>query len=315
MTTGARGIRDEETHWIDAGDGARLHVRAVGPPDAPTVVLAHGWACRIEYWRPQIDELARDHRVIAFDQRGHGLSTTGSRDIDAEVLADDLARVVDVAADAHSVVVGHSMGGIAVQAWWGRHPEQAARNSGGAVLANTTWGGLARGTRVFPLLNGRVPGPQWLGRLVLGAAVPMPDGPLLRAAVRNRTMNPRHATRAQARFVSDVVRACDPGVRARTALALADLDLGPAAARAITVPTTVIVGRADRLTPAWMGRRIATELERTGGLHRLVELDTGHSANVEMPDVFTAEIRRVVRVAQGSGPGAVASQGVPIRRV
>ncbi len=302
MTIDTDETRDRAVRWIDTEDGARLHVCEFGPREAPTVVLAHGWACRIEYWRPQIEDLARDHRVIAYDQRGHGRSTTGTRQVDADVLADDLAAVVEAAGDSHAVVVGHSMGGIAVQAWWSRHPVQAARVSGGALLANTTWGDIARGTRVLPLLNGRVPAPQWLGRLVLGAALPLPGGPLLRVAVRHRTMNPRHATRAQARFVADVVRACDPEVRARTALALADVDLGPEAARAITVPTTVIIGRADRLTPASMGRDIAGELERTGRLSRLVELDTGHSANVEMPHAFTAEIRRLVRVAEASGP-------------
>ena len=115
--------------------------------------------------------------MIAYDQRGHGRSTTGTRQVDADVLADDLAAVVEAAGDSHAVVVGHSMGGIAVQAWWSRHPVQAARVSGGALLANTTWGDIARGTRVLPLLNGRVPAPQWLGRLVLGADGPLPCTP------------------------------------------------------------------------------------------------------------------------------------------
>lgn len=275
-------------------DGARLRVRRVGAPDRPTIVLAHGWACRLEYWQPQIDLLADRFHVIAYDQRGHGESSPGRRSIDADVLADDLAHVIDQCVRSRrAVVVGHSMGGIAIQAWWQRHPDRARATSSAAVLANTTWGGLVRGTRVLPLLNGLVPAPERLGRFVFGLPIRLPDTVLTREAVRLRVMNPRSATREQAAFVTRIVATCDPKIRARTALSLADIALGPDAARAIDVPTSVIVGRVDRITPSWMGRGIAAEVDRRGHLDRLVEFDTGHASTVETPEGVAAEIARM----------------------
>lgn len=283
-----------EDEWIHTDDGARLRVRRFGASGRPTIVLSHGWACRLEYWQPQIEELAKRFHVIAYDQRGHGRSSTGQRQMHSDVLADDMAHVFDQAVRSTSaVLVGHSMGGVTAQAWWQRHPEQAAATTSAAVLANTTWGGLPRGTRIVPLLNGRIPAPDALGRRLLGLPVKLPASRVTQEAVRWRVMNPRRATREQAAFVTRIVETCDPRVRAGTALALMDVALGPDAAASIAVPTSVIVGRADKVTPPWMGRSIASELERTGHLGRLIELDTGHTSNIEAAGEVSAEIARL----------------------
>lgn len=55
-----------------SADGSRIHVEVYGPDDAPAVVLAHGWTCNTHFWAAQIRDLAVDHRVVAYDQRGHG---------------------------------------------------------------------------------------------------------------------------------------------------------------------------------------------------------------------------------------------------
>ena len=54
-------------------------IRAVVAGEGPTVVLAHGYGVPLAEWNIVWEELLdRGHRVIAFDQRGHGRSTIGS---------------------------------------------------------------------------------------------------------------------------------------------------------------------------------------------------------------------------------------------
>src|SRR4051794_31663848 len=43
---------------VRGSDGTRLHVDVLGPEDAPTVVLVHGWTCCREFWAPQLNTLA-----------------------------------------------------------------------------------------------------------------------------------------------------------------------------------------------------------------------------------------------------------------
>ncbi|MBD0860378.1 alpha/beta hydrolase [Gordonia sp. zg691] len=289
----------ERTSWAVTADGARLRVQHHGPAGAPVLVLVHGWSCCIEYWNPQINALSERYHVIAYDQRGHGDSTWGKRKFDADVLADDLQTVVSqtVPQTSKAVFVGHSMGGITLQSWAHRHREQAESRAAAMVLANTTWGGIAAESRVIPLLNDPVKAPLWIAQLVLSMPIPLPGDRFTRSVLRHRVLNGRSATIDHAAFVLAMTRSCAPSSRAKAAVALLQLALGPAGADAITVPTTVIGGRHDLLLPHAMTQRIAHALSIRGYLDRLVVLDTGHASNIEAAEDFTAEVHRVMHDA------------------
>ena len=59
---------------VRSADGTRIHTEVFGPEDGYPVVLAHGITCAIRVWANQITDLSADHRVIAYDARGHGAS-------------------------------------------------------------------------------------------------------------------------------------------------------------------------------------------------------------------------------------------------
>ena len=78
----------------------------------PTVLLLHGWTCDGADWSWLAADLAIDHRVVIVDMRGHGRSTQTVDPYGAQVLAEDIARVLRNLAIDRAVVVGHSMGAI-----------------------------------------------------------------------------------------------------------------------------------------------------------------------------------------------------------
>ena len=85
------------------------------------VVLIHGWPLCKESWEPQLAELPKYARVIAYDRRGFGKSSKPWDGYDSNTLADDLKAVLDQL-DLHDVtLVGFSMGGCELARYMSRH--------------------------------------------------------------------------------------------------------------------------------------------------------------------------------------------------
>lgn len=291
---------------VTSADGSRLYAQTHGPTDAPAVVLVHGWTCSTAMWAPIIRELATDHHVIAYDLRGHGrspagpngrLATHGPGRPSIDLLVRDLTAVLDQALPSgrRAVVVGHSMGAMAVLAAAGDavFTERAAA----VVLCSTGTSRLVAEVRVLPLPAGRLR--TRVHRAVLGS--PAPLGPVtavgsrvLKYATMGRAASPEAVT-ACAR----IVHACPRRVRAAWAQVLETLDIDPQAAR-LTVPTSVVVGTEDRLTPRQHARDIAARLPHCA---RLTEVPgVGHMTPFEVPDLVVAHIRaRVADQLGGAG--------------
>ena len=65
-----QGDEGVEHRWVDVAGGLRVHVAEAG--EGPPLLLLHGWPQHWWMWREVIPALARSHRVICADLRGHG---------------------------------------------------------------------------------------------------------------------------------------------------------------------------------------------------------------------------------------------------
>ncbi|MFH9859806.1 alpha/beta fold hydrolase [Streptomyces sp. NPDC017202] len=281
-----------------SADGTELHVEVHGPDSAPAVVLAHGWTCSTAFWAAQIRALSADHRVIAYDQRGHGRSPA-SPVCSVDMLADDLEAVLGatLAPGEKAVVAGHSMGGMTVMAASAR---PAFREHAAAVLLCSTGSSrLVAESTVVPMRPGRLR--TWLTGHVLGSRAPLgPVTPVARRILRYATMgagSAPHMVEACAR----IVHACPRRVRHAWSNVLDLLDLDHAV-RELRVPTAVIVGSADRMTPPVHARRLAEALPVCAGLTVLPGL--GHMTPVEAPELVTGAIRDLVTTHTATKEGA-----------
>ncbi|MDO0933850.1 alpha/beta hydrolase [Streptomyces sp. DG2A-72] len=271
-----------------SADGARLHVEVHGPENAPAVVLAHGWTCSTAFWAAQIRELAVDHRVIAYDQRGHGRSPA-SRACSTDALADDLEAVLKaaLAPGEKAVLAGHSMGGMTVMA---ASTRAGFRQHAAAVLLCSTGASrLVAESTVVPMRAGRLR--TALTRRILGSRAPLgPVTPLARRILKYGTMGPGsapHMVEACAR----IVHACPRKVRYAWSQVLNLLDVAHGV-RELTVPTAVVVGTADRLTPVVHARSLVAALPNCVGITELPGL--GHMTPIEAPELVTGKIRELV---------------------
>lgn len=274
-----------EPVWVDADDGARIGAVVVPPEpgtgsDRPTVVLAHGFTGNRNNWTAVAMLLAaKGRRVIAYDQRGHGSSTVGSAGFALPVLGSDLAAVIAALAPEGAVLVGHSMGGVGIQALLAHHPDRLGSVRGVvlvATLARTLEGRLTR-------LMARI-GTRSVARTV------MADRRWGRVLCRGAF--------GRVAFASglDIVRAgwvdSPDETRAGFAAALGEFDLSADLERLqlpVGVSVTVLCGDHDQVTPLEENRRLAGLL----GADLQVLPGIGHEIPLEVPVRLVEVIDRV----------------------
>jgi pimeloyl-ACP methyl ester carboxylesterase len=105
-----------KTHTVAGGGGLQLHVIEAGNPDGPAILFIHGFSQSSLAWSRQLDsELARDHRLVAMDLRGHGRSDK-PRDAygDSRLWADDVRAVIDALNLERPVLCGWSYGALVI---------------------------------------------------------------------------------------------------------------------------------------------------------------------------------------------------------
>ncbi|MCA1846470.1 MAG: alpha/beta hydrolase, partial [Actinobacteria bacterium] len=248
-----------ETFKVERPDGAVLDGVVVG--SGPTVVLSHCWTGSRAAWEPVAARLvAAGRRVVLYDQRGHGASTMGPGTPTVDQLGEDLAAVLEAVDARDAVVAGHSMGGMAIQALAIARPDVVAERVRALVLAGTAGFGVAAGP-----LSGTarfVTGNRAIERLMAGRL-----GPAL-----SRGTVGRHPRQAHLVATRDAFLSLPTDVRLQFLIALQAMDFRAGLA-GVAVPTTVVVGGRDLLTPPRLGRALATAIPGA----RLVEVPgAGH---------------------------------------
>ena len=286
---------------VRAADGTALHAEVFGPRRGYPIVLAHGITCSIRVWHEQINDLARDFRVIAYDHRGHGRSAVpGPKAYSLDHLAADLDAVLDAALrpGERALIAGHSMGGIAINSWSARFRDSVARRADAVALINTTTGDLLKEIRLL-----RVPGVVAPARIAAARNMIRAVGgaPLFRGAQPGSRWFLRmmavgeHADPAICDFLHDLFAATPPAGRGAWARVLVDemgsrhIDLS-----GLTVPTLVIGSSRDRLLPMCQSRKIA---KAAPNLVELVEMAGGHCAMLEHPGEVNRRLRELAGLA------------------
>jgi pimeloyl-ACP methyl ester carboxylesterase len=290
---------------VTSADGTELHAEVFGVADSPTLVLVHGWTESLHYWTYQIRDLADEFRIVAYDARGHARSGRPPGDeYGVARQGEDLEAVLEatVPPGEKAIVAGHSLGGMTI-AGWAEHHDVTARVSGAALLF-TGIDGLIGGQLVVhvPRFAQALSEPM-AARGFLGSRAPLPriSTPISHTLIRYVAFGPA-ATPAKVAFYERMLIDCPPDVRSQTGLAMMHIDLLHVLGD-LTVPTLVMAGELDRLTPPAHARRIAAELPN---LQALIELpDTGHMGPLERPAEVSDALRELAKATQPSAAAAL----------
>ncbi|MEY4751720.1 MAG: 3-oxoadipate enol-lactonase [Pseudomonadota bacterium] len=246
---------------------------APGAEAPTTVVLAHALGLDAMMWDALANQLALDHRVVCYDQRGHGASDCPPGPYSIADLAADAARVIEHAggsATAPVVFIGLSLGGMVGQQLALSRPELLR----GLVLANTSAAYPASARAVW---NERMAAVQ------AGGLEAVADGALQRWFHEGfRAVHAAKVARWRRRIVSQ-----NPEGYLACCAAIRELDLAEQI-RHIRLPSLVIAGELDMSTPPAMGEAIAQQI--AGAQYVLIKR-ASHLSVLEQPLAFSNLVR------------------------
>ena len=235
------------------------------------LVLLHAFPLDRGMWQPQIDALAGQCRILAVDLPGFGQSTVDPN-LTVDSAADGLVELLDKENLPGQVVLGGlSMGGYVAMAFARRHPDRLA----GLILADTRSDaddddGKKNRDRLISLTQEF--GPSKVYEVMLPKVV-------CQDTLKN-----------QPKIVESIrvlaARQSAAGVIAGLKMLRDRPDATPELSR-ITVPTLIIVGEHDAITPPLLAEQMASHI---AGSRVVVIPGAGHLSNMEQPTAFNAAV-------------------------
>jgi 3-oxoadipate enol-lactonase len=278
--------------YARSSDGIRLHYEVLGRAGAPAVLMIQGLGADKHGWDMQRIPLSLQYRVIALDNRGAGRSDKPFGHYTLEQMADDAIAVLDHVGVEKAHVVGASMGGAISQIVGLKYPNRvmsltlactACRNhpwrrellQGWATMAAEQGMGAMAGEAARWVIGPRsfrrlLPAFGWLGPLAMG-----------------RTS---HAFVAQVRAILDV----DESVSEQL--------------EQVDIPTLVLVGNQDILTPRGDSEEIA---DRMPNAELVVISGAAHGFMVEHASTFNRVLMeflgRVTKAQRAAAAAPVAN--------
>ncbi len=308
---------------VVAQDGVGLHVEIEQPTNprvAPTVVLSHGYTLDRRCWICLRRALvARGYRVVLWDHRGHGRSDKGAvADYTINQLGSDLACVISQAVPLGPVVlVGHSMGGMAMMAMAERHPDVVERRVVGLAFIDSSgqmqrldWGlGRLVGdllNRAGPCMTAALAPYQHRVRALL-TALPWLSSPAVAASSFGSRVPASVAT-----LTTQMMVETDFEVTSAFAPTLTSHDKAASLSQLAHLPALIMVGDRDVLTPRRHSDALAKAL--SGAVYVVVRR-AGHIMVLEHPELIVDHLLELFSRIE-AGPGELSGGRVarsPVR--
>ena len=270
-----------DSAFAETADGMSVHYRDQGCRECPAILLVHGSNASLHTFEPIVEILKDRYRLVSYDQPGHGLTGPHPRDdYTARGMFDAITAVVDATELEQFVIAGNSMGGWV--AW--RHALEQPQSLSGLILMNASGAppptGAEKPQRYLAARIIRNP----IGRLLLRHITPRS---VIEQSLRDNFVDDSLVTPEMVDRYWELTRY--PGNR-RAAGFRAAVDREPRYAHRlgeITVPTLILWGAEDRVTPLY-GAEVFDEMIPNSRLK--VFDDVAHIPMEEAPERTAAAI-------------------------
>ncbi len=238
------------------------------------VVLVHGFPLDSRMWANQL-ALSAGYRAIAPDLRGFGRSPS-NEPFTIESLADDVHALLAKIDALPCALAGFSMGGYVALAFAKKYPTDLR----GLVLVDTRAGG--------DTAEGKVGREKSVQLVRQSGATAIADQMLPKLLVPEDQRRGPQVTHV----VRQMIEACPPLTIEHALIAMRDREDYTTSLPSIAVPTLIVVGEKDAITPPEMSRAMHEAIPRS----RLAVIpDAGHMSPLENPDEVNRALQEFLR--------------------
>jgi len=248
-----------------------IEYEVYGPRTGLPIVFIHGFPFNQTMWKQQVEALKGEYYVITYDVRGHGKSDIGDGHYTIELFVDDFIKLLDYLKVQSAVIVGLSMGGYIALRSFERHPErfralilcdtrsEVDNNDGKIKRANQIKAIKSNGMKDF-----------------IESFVP--------AVLFEKTLK---SNERLVNSVREMIEETSPLAAAGTLLALAARTDTTHSLFNINIPTLILVGKYDSITPPSTAHAMKSKIP-DAELHVIPE--AGHLSNLENPQEFNKHL-------------------------
>lgn len=234
------------------------------------LILVHGFPVYHSMWRDQLSGLGDVARIIAPDLRGYGGSERGREALSIQLFAHDLLALIDHLQLEHVILGGLSMGGYVVQEFLALAPERVK----GLILCDTRSEADSpeEATKRFSTIES----------IRGGGREAFIEGMI------ERLLAPSSREGTLTAMIREMAKGASPELLCDTLLALAERRDTTHLLKEISVPSLIVVGKEDVITPPSFAHRMASALRQA----EVYEVEgVGHMAPLEAPDLVNDKIR------------------------
>ena len=257
-------------------NGVKIHYMERG--SGPLLLLFHGVGGGAWIWQPQIEALSDSFRVVAWDARGYGESDDPPHPLTQRDFADDANALLDHLGVEQAHVCGNSMGGMIAQGFYQAYPHRVRS----LILCDTMPG------------FGSLPNKDEILAERLNAIDSQPLAQVARE--RAPSLLADHPDAAHVALMAERMAQLRQEPYRQAWVAMFEVDYRGLLPK-ITVPTLIICGREDKVTP------VAISEQLHGGIpgSQLYLMDgAGHISNIEKPEEFNTAVREFVQKVEAS---------------
>lgn len=286
---------DEEHSFAIAPDGTRLFVRTrnsahpvANHGDAVRVFFCDGILCEGFIWKYAWDSLSTVAPLVHWNYRGHGRSSPPKDPdrIDIEAHAADLMAVRDHVGNPPAVIIGHSMGCQVALECAHRYPDKVR----GLVLVCGSYGKVTRTVRGLPVLDWVLPRVVELATkratVVRALWSRIPPEMAFKIAIKTGDVDAEKIRAEDMIPYFREMKHIDATMFLRMLRAAGEHSAEPFLPQ-IKVPTLIIAGERDTLTPAYLSEAMASQIPNA---ELLVVPGGTHVVPIEQPDLVSARI-------------------------